>query len=427
MPTQKITKRAVDALHCPKGKDRVFLWDDALRGFGVAAFPSGKKVYVAQYRQGGRSRRMNVGQHGRLTPVEARSMAKKVLGAVEGGADPIEQRRGARGARTLKEVANEFLRVHVAPKKKPRTHEEYQRLVTLHILPALGARKLVDIKKVDVSRLHAKMQDRPGAANRTVALISNIWNWAAARDEVAQERNPVKGLERYPEQPSERYLTPDELGRLGDALRLAETTGIPWEVNAAKPTAKHLPKTNRATVVDPYAVAAIRLLIFTGARLREILHAKWENVDRERGLLLLPDSKTGKKTIYLSDVALSLLRGLTPVQDRAYIVPGSARGKAPAKGRKDAPRADLKKPWAAISRAGGLGDVRIHDLRHTFAATGAGASLGLPMIGKLLGHSQPATTARYAHLAADPMHRAANLISDQISAAMDRAPRETRG
>jgi hypothetical protein len=139
MPQGRITKRAVDALQCPAGKDRGFLWDDALAGFGVGAFPTGRKVYVAQYRQNGRSRRVTIGEHGRLTPDEARSQAKTILGAVETGADPIEERRAARAVRTFREMADDFLRLHVATKRKRRTGEEYERLLRLYVVPDRAA------------------------------------------------------------------------------------------------------------------------------------------------------------------------------------------------------------------------------------------------------------------------------------------------
>jgi integrase len=410
MATGRISKRAVDALRCKAGKDRGFLWDDALAGFGVAAFPSGTKVYVAQFRKDGRSRRIAIGGHGRLTPDEARSEAKRLLGAVETGADPIEQRRAARGVRTFRAIAEEFMNNHVASKRKDRTRYEYGRLLGVHILPALGSRRVTDIRRVDVARLHAALSDRPFVANRCVALISSIWNWAARRDEVAFAANPAQGIERNPEQGRERYLTSNELARLGDALRTAETKGLPWSVDENKPKTKHAPKADkRRTVADPFAVAAIRLLILTGARLREILHARWENVDFERGIIHLSDSKTGAKPIYLSAAAQAVLSELTRIGGNPHVIPGAREG---------APRADLKKPWAAVTKAAGLESVRLHDLRHSFASLGAGASLGLPIIGKLLGHAQAATTHRYAHLDADPMRRAVEKIGATISGAM---------
>ncbi len=157
------------------------------------------------------------------------------------------------------------------------------------------------------------------------------------------------------------------------------------------------------------AIAAIRLLILTGARLREILHAKWEHVDFERGIIHLPDSKTGAKPIYLSAAALTILAALPRLKGNPHLIPGERDG---------APRVDLKKPWGAVTKAAGLEGLRLHDLRHSFASFGAGASFGLPIIGKLLGHAHPATTHRYAHLDADPMRRAVETIGDRISAAM---------
>ena len=416
MASKRITKRAVDALRCPPGRDRVFLWDDDLSGFGVAVLPSGKKVYVAQYRQARRSRRIKLGEHGRITPDKARSLAKVVLGVAEEGKDPIEERRKARQVRSFREVADDYLRIHVKAKRKERTHDEYERLLNLHILPAIGSRAITGVTKQDVARLHANLEDRPSAANRCLALIDSIWNWAVRKGEIGPNPSPTKGLDRNPEENRERYLTPDELRRLGAALRLAETTGVPWVVNERGPKAKHLPKMKRSQVIDPHAVAAIRLLMLTGARLREILEARWDYIDWERGLMFLPDSKTGRKTLYLSDAALAVLSNISKVDDNPHIIPGE---------KNKAPRSDLKRPWAAIARAAGLvedGDqrpsVRLHDLRHTFASLGVGSSLGLPLVGKLLGHTQARTTQRYAHLDADPLHKAANIIGSQIATAL---------
>ncbi len=404
----------------------MFLWDDALAGFGVAAFPSGKKTYVAQFRQNGRSRRMALGDHGRLTPKEARKAAKKVLGAVEEGKDPLGERKAARGVRTFRDVADEYMQLHVQPKRKTRTAAEYERLLRLHILPVIGSKRVLDVRRADVARMHAKMTESPGAANRCLALISSIWNWAARRDEVTFGGNPAKGIERNPEKSRERFLSSEEIGCLGDAIRLAETKGISWTVEEGRTTAKHVPKRNRRTIIDPHAAAAIRLLILTGARLREILTARWDYIDWERGLLNLPNSKTGRKTIYLSAPALVVLESLTRVAGNPFIIPGHGpRKRNPVDEQakpveRNTPRADLKKPWATVSREAGLGGVRLHDLRHSFASVGAGASLGLPILGKLLGHTQAATTARYSHLDADPMRRAAEIIGGQIAASLER-------
>ena len=183
-----------------------------------------------------------------------------------------------------------------------------------------------------------------------------------------------------------------------------------YDVDLSKPTSKHAPKPeNRIRTLDPYAIAAIRLLLLTGARLREILHLRWEYVDLERGIVHVPDSKTGRKPIYLSSAAMAILKKIPRQQRNPYVIVGDKQG---------SPRSDLKKPWAAIVREAGLPGLRLHDLRHSFDSIGAGASLGLPIIGRLLGHSTPSTTQRYAHLDADPMHRAADTIGALISAAL---------
>ncbi len=212
------------------------------------------------------------------------------------------------------------MRLHVAPKKKSRTYDEYGRLLRLHIYPAVGSRLITAITKSDVARLHGGLSDRPCAANRCLALFDTVWNWAASREELSGP-SPTKGLERNAERNRERYLTADELRRLGHVLRQAETTGCLGRRRSGAER-KHLPKANRARVLDPHAVAAIRLLMLTGARLREILEARWDYVDWERGMMFLPDSKTGRKTLYLSDVALNILENVSRVAGNPYIIPG---------------------------------------------------------------------------------------------------------
>jgi integrase len=222
---------------------------------------------------------------------------------------------------------------------------------------------------------------------------------------------PTAGIKAFPEMGRERFLSMDELGLLGAALDEAETVGIPWQVDDAKPTAKHVPKGEQRTRIDLLAGAAIRLLIFTGARLREILNLRWDEVDGERGLLFLPDSKTGRKTIVLNAPALAVLSALPRVG--SYVIPGIDP---------ERPRADLQRPWAAVTKRAGLEGLRIHDLRHGFASVGAGGGMGLPIVGKLLGHASPATTNRYAHLDADPLRKASNAIGATLEAALGRRP-----
>jgi integrase len=299
---------------------------------------------------------------------------------------------------------------HVAKKCKPRTAEAHK-IALLRLRAAYGGMKAEALTRAQIATLHSKFKDSPFAANRFLAVVSKCFAWGLNRGLLPDgHTNPARGVERYKEHARERFLTSEELSRLGDALREGETIGLPYTIDENSPKAKHAPKADkRRTKLDPFAAAAIRLLILTGARLREILDAKWQHADFERGILFLPDSKTGPKPVYLGAVALAILASLPRLEGNPHIIAGMKDG---------APRADLRKPWAAVTKAAGLEGLRIHDLRHSFASFGAGASLGLPIIGKLLGHSQAATTHRYTHLDADPMRRAVETIGATIAAAM---------
>ena len=313
----------------------------------------------------------------------------------------------------LSDVIENFLTQHAEAKRKPSSAAWMRDALERIVKPALGAMKLDAVTRPDIARLHSSMKDRPVQANRTLAILSSLYSWAGKNGYVAEGYNPARGVEKFPESGRERFLTSEELSRLGDALREAETAGLPWQVDETKPSAKHAADpSKRRTKLDPFAAAAIRLLILTGARLREILHARWEHVDFERGVIFLPDSKTGKKPIYLSAPAL-VVDSRTAAHPRQSLTSSQAR-------RMAAPRADLKKPWAAVTKVADLEDyASMISVIHSRAS--AQARLGLPIIGKLLGHSQPATTARYAHLDADPMHRAAETIGATIGAALGRS------
>jgi integrase len=311
-------------------------------------------------------------------------------------------------------LASRFLAEHVERRRKPTTAKFYRMAIERHIVPALGKRKVGTLKKTDILKMHSDLSNKPVLANRAVTILGSMLAWGAAVGEVQEGFRPGAGIEKNPEKGRERYLSTEELERLGAALRDAETIGIPWDVDEDSPTAKHVPKNvERRTVLSPHAIAALRLLILLGARLREVLHLRWSEVDFERGLLLLPDSKTGKKTIILNAPALQIIEAIPRVGE--YVI----AGKPPARGKKERPRSDLKKSWAAVRRHAGLGAVRLHDLRHSFASVGVGANLGLPIVGKLLGHSDAGTTQRYAHLDADPLRRASNAIGATIAAALD--------
>jgi integrase len=355
---------------------------------------------------------VTLGAVGTLTPDEARKLARATLGAVAHGLDPAALKAADRRASTLREIAEVFLTEHVEAKRKPVTAASYRDVLERIVLSELGTRQGEKVTTTDLARLHVRMKDRPYQANRMIAVVGSLYTFAGKRKLVPAGFNPARGIDRYPEKGRERFLTGDELAKLGDAIREAETVGLPWGIDHTKPTAKHAPKeANRRTVIDPFAAAAIRLLILTGARLREILKLEWGHVDLERGMLLLPDSKTGAKSIILNAPALAVLAGLERVG--AYVIAGQSAG---TDGEK--PRADLNKPWRSIAKRAGLAGLRIHDLRHTHASFGAGAGLGLPIIGKLLGHARASTTQRYAHLDTDPLRRASEHIGGRLAAAM---------
>ena len=418
MNASKLTKRVVKSA-ATRG-DRYYLWDPELRGFGVKIEATGTRTYVLRYRPkplGSRApkRFITIGRHGAVTVEQARSQAQILLGRVAKGEDPAAQISSQKEALAFEALADRFLQEHVRSKRKPRTAEFYETLLRKHALPTLGRRSAQTVTKSDIAKLHSAMAKTPHNANRLVAAVGSLYSYASKHGLVSEGYNPARGIEKYREEGRERYLTSEELERLGLALREGETVGIPWSINASNPNSKHVPKNwkEQRERLDPHAVAAIRLLLFTGARLREILTARWDYIDVERGLIFLPTSKTGRKTLVLNGAALDIINELRANRDsNPFVIPGE---------KKDQPRADLKKPWNAIRRHAKLEGVRLHDLRHTFASIGAGSSLGLPIVGKLLGHSQAQTTARYAHLDTDPLRRAANLIGEQLASALARS------
>ena len=411
MANGRITKRVVDGLK-PQAKEFA-VWDSKLPGFGVRVRPTGAMSYVVVYRAGsGRGapvRRFTIANVGKVTPEAARGRAKSILGAVAHGHDPAGQKTTERGTPTISGLADRFMFEHVEPKRKPGTIVFYRHLLDKIIEPELGAMKADKVMRAQCAKLHGKLKATPFQANRVLAVIGSMYAFAGRAGIVAEGMNPARRIEQFKEHRRERFLTGQELERLGSAIRDAETRGIPWDVDTGKPKAKHLPKAkNRFTKIGPFAAAAIRLLLFTGCRLREILHLKWEHVDLERGLLFLADSKTGRKTVILNAPALAVLAGIPRLG--SYVVHGDDP---------EQPRADLKRPWETVARRAGLHGVRLHDLRHTYASFGASGGLGLPIIGKLLGHTQASTTQRYAHLDADPLRRASEAIGGRIAAALE--------
>jgi integrase len=383
---QRIGLREVKALG-----SRQTIWDASIPGFGARRQTGPAVSYFLKYRNpDGRQRWHSIGRHGApWTPETARAEARRLLGAVVAGDDPAADRSARKVAKTVADVAASFMREHVETKRKPRTVCEYKRLLQTAILPELGTKRIVDVSRGDVARLHHARRVTPTQANRMLALLSVLFTFAERIGERPDGSNPCRHVERFPQRRRERFLSADELGRLGDVLT--------------------------AYRGSPYHPATIKLLIFTGARLGEVLGLLWGWIDFDRGEARLPDSKTGAKTLHLPPPALEVLAGLPRIEGEPHVL-GARRGTT-----------FIEAPWRRIRATAGLAEVRLHDLRHAFASVAASAGMGLPIIGKMLGHTQAQTTQRYAHLASDPVKAAAATVAARINAALTRETSKPAG
>jgi integrase len=379
---QKLTKRFIDGLK-PIVDKQVFHWDNELRGFGIRVAPSGRCTYIVQYRtQERRQRRRSIGVHGTITPDQARTEARKWLAEKSIGGDPALTLDARRTAPTMEDLAKEYLERHAKKHKRSRSiQDDISRLENI-ILPSIGRYKVADITRRELESLHSKIKGTPYRANRVLALLSKMFSLAVAWN--YRPDNPVKGIQRFQEQKRERWLSEDELDRLYSAL------------------AEHL---------DQRIANAVRLLVLTGARKSEVLGATWDQFDMERGVWTKPSHATKQnKTehVPLSRYALGLLSTMKETSDCPFLFPGNAPGK---------PLQDIKKSWKRICEEAELKDVRLHDLRHTFASHLVSRGMSLPIVGKLLGHTQAITTQRYAHLADDPLREAVNEFGKLIKPA----------
>ena len=378
----RITKRVVDAL-APDERERV-VWDDDLKGFGVRVHPTGRKVYIVKTRWRGRAVKVTIGPHGAVTPAEARARAAEIVSDARAGKDPAAGSRKDAKAPTMRDLGRRFLDEYVPAHCKPSTAAEYRRSVELFVNLRIGRRRVPDVQRSDIAALHHDMRGTPYQANRTLGVLSKMFNLAELWGLRPDGSNPCRHVKRFREEKRERFLSDAEYRRLGETLKEIERDGSE----------------------TPSAIAAIRLLMLTGCRLSEIQKLRWEHVDLEAGGLRLPDTKTGAKVVHLGDPAIEVLRGLDRQDDNPWVIAGRKPGSH---------LTDLQHPWRRIRARAGLDDVRIHDLRHSFASGGLLVGEGLPMIGKLLGHTQVQTTARYAHLANDPLKAAANRIASRIA------------
>ncbi len=380
-----ISRRTVESL--PAGERETVFWDRELSGFGVRVYPSGSKVYLAQTRADGKSRRVTLGRHGLISADQARRKAAQLIADIKAGNEPGLGNGAARRAAgpTVAEVAERYMKEHVAVRCKPTTAKGCRYVLDRHLLPALGELRLGEIGRERVAALQYNLHKTPYMANSVVDMLSRLFNMAELWGVAPEGANPCRSIHKYKEHPRERFLSDEEFRRLGRVLDEVEAEG------------RYLLS----------IVVALRLLMLTGCRRNEILTLRWEDVDLEAGELRLRDAKTGARSVALSPSARRVLEGLQRLPDNPWVIAGSRPG-----GRVS----NINNAWLVIRARAGLEDVRIHDLRHSFASRALALGESLPMIGKLLGHRKVQTTARYAHLERDSVKASAARVAESLRA-----------
>ena len=408
------------------------LWDSELRGFGLrvtrgrltkADRQAGRtettptRTWILNYRtkHDRRERRYSIGRYPDWTAQAAREEAKELLRRIDTGADPQAELQQARGAPTFSDLWETFEREHL-PSRRESTRESYTSLATRLLLPEFGRRKLAAITHRDVEAFHHRMaRDTPYQANRCLALLSKMFSLAAKWG--WRSDNPCKGVERAQESKRERYLLPDELARLTEVLAeysMLERVKLPrseWHEEDGRTIRSAERRRDTPHPERLQTVNAIRLMLLTGARKGEVLSARWEQFDTKAGVWTKPGATTKQKTTHrvpLSAPACQLVADMADQagDDSPYLFPGDTP---------DTHQQDIKNAWETIRKRAGIEGVRVHDLRHTYAAMLASAGLGLPVIGALLGHTQPQTTHRYAHLMDDPLREATERVGAIVS------------
>ena len=389
---RSLSKRTVDGLS-GGGKDVIY-WDPELTGFGVRVYPSGTKVYLVQSRGPRGSKRVTVGRHGVISADQARRRAAVIVDRIKSDEAPAPTAAAHAETRlTIAELAERYLREHVAVRCKPNTAKAYRNAIAKHLLPALGGVPVAALGREEVAEMHYRLRKTPAAANEALTALSRILNRAEAWGLLPAGGNPCRFVPRYRTRRLERFLTEEEFRRLGGALDALQSEGR----------------------VPAHAAAAIRLLMLTGCRSGEIMALKWEDVHLEAAELRLRDSKTGPRVVPLSPAAVRVLEGLPRAAGNPWVIAGHKPGTRLSR---------VTRYWYRARERAGIEDVRIHDLRHSFASRALALGESLSMIGKLLGHSKIQTTARYAHLARDSVKESAARVAASIGADLRaKAPR----
>jgi len=390
----KFTKKMLEAIE-PTEKRQVY-FDDMVTGLALKVMPSGHKSFYYCYRAGkGRGapkRQVQLGAFPDLTVEQARDKAKRYQAQVIQGQDPAKDIQQLKDRQSVAEVLALFFNEHVQVKLKTHTITQYEGLARRCVLPAMGKTKVEEVSHRDVAQLHHQLKDTPYQANRTLAMLSKFFGWCEVNGFRQRLTNPVFGLEKYKEKKQMEFMGQAELSAVGQALESLETEGR----------------------INGLMASALRLVALTGARVSEILSLKWEYlVDLQAGLVHLPDSKTGFKVLHLSTPAIEVLMSIPRRTEFVFPSFDAACGHITS----------LRKVWDMVrATAGFKGRWRIHDLRHAYASTAVNSGASLPFIGKLLGHSQASTTARYAHVAENPAHKVAEETGTMIAEAFKARP-----
>jgi integrase len=384
---QKLTDAKVAALRIT-GRD--YIRSEPGSGLAVYVTRVGTKLLITRPRFAGRRYRITLGEFPDLKTTEARDLARLAVADVRAGKNPAVERAvrikaAQAGNMTVAELADKWMADFVEPKLKPRTAADYRKLLDKHILPAVGALLVSQVTRDDTTRMHVAMRRTPRRANYALRTLGGLMAFACDLKLRPSLDNPARRIKLYREGKIERFLDEAEIAQAADGIEAAE----------------------RAGRIGPHAAAGLRLALFTGARSGEVTAAKWAHVDWQRRIIRLPDSKTNEpRTIHLSGAAVEVLQATPRVGP--YIIAGAVDGQ---------PFKNLSRSWIVARKFAGLGDVRLHDLRHSYASLAAGRGVSLQMIGKLLGHRVAATTARYSHLARE----AAATVNDGLGATMTEA------
>lgn len=392
-----LTRRSADALrYDPVKGGRQVAWDGEVPGFGLRVYPSGRKAWVLFYRNAaGRARAYTIGPYPAIAPREARRRARVLVAAVAEGRDPLEERRGARGGAKVRDLAEEWVERHAKPRN--RSWREQKRLLEKYVLPVLGARRVVDVRRADVARLHGRIGERsPTTANRVHEVIRAMFEKARAWGYLPEDApNPARGIERFPERSRDRWARPHELRRLLESIEAEE---------------------------DPFLRALFRLYLLTGCRRGELLSARWEDWDPDTRTLTIRRPKgrgpAKARRVPLSAAAADILAGLPRFAGNPYIFPSPTRP-----GR---PRVNVAKAWDRVRTRANLDDLRLHDLRRTVGSTLASAGVGLAIIKETLGHSSTRAAEVYARIASEAAREALERHAALVEAAT-RAPDREEG